>query len=80
MITEKVEKSEQWLLNGDCRICRKKDYCGDKCKKHLQLRRIAANLAIDEWKEEREKKRKKALRKEKLKKIFRRKDKCSEEA
>ena len=28
---EKPKKSEQWLLVGDCRKCRRKNYCKKPC-------------------------------------------------
>lgn len=65
-------KDEQWDLNGDCRICRRKEYCGEPCTKHKQLRKIAMQHAINEWLDDREKARKKELRKEKIRKIFKR--------
>lgn len=27
-------RSEQWLLNGDCIMCRRKEYCTKPCKQH----------------------------------------------
>lgn len=43
-----MENSEQWLLNGDCRICRRKNYCSKpctRCKRETQaeLKRLVAN-------------------------------------
>ena len=43
-----MDKSEQWLLNGDCRICRRKNYCSKpctRCKRETQaeLKRLVAN-------------------------------------
>ena len=26
------DKSEQWLLDGNCNICRRKEYCSKPCK------------------------------------------------
>ena len=26
------DKTEQWLLNGKCSICRRKEYCSNPCK------------------------------------------------
>lgn len=31
-----IPETEQWLLDGDCRKCRKLSYCGGECKKHEQ--------------------------------------------
>jgi len=41
--TELVDYKEQWLHNGKCEFCRKKDYCNKKCK---------ASLKYDEWKKQ----------------------------
>ncbi|MBQ0089503.1 MAG: hypothetical protein KBT27_09255 [Prevotellaceae bacterium] len=27
-----MNKMDQWLLNGDCRICRRAPYCNKPCK------------------------------------------------
>lgn len=27
-----TEKSEQWLLDGKCNICRRKEYCSKPCR------------------------------------------------
>lgn len=32
----KPDKNEQWLLNGKCSICRRKNYCKTQCKKSKQ--------------------------------------------
>ena len=29
----KVNSGDQWLLDGDCTLCRKKSYCGTPCTK-----------------------------------------------
>lgn len=47
-----MDKSEQWLLNGDCRICRRKNYCSKPCTRckretRAEINRIVAN-ALDE--------------------------------
>lgn len=28
---EKIDESEQWLLDGKCHICRRKEYCSKPC-------------------------------------------------
>lgn len=28
-----TERTEQWLLDGKCSICRRKEYCSKPCKK-----------------------------------------------
>ncbi len=30
----KPEHNEQWLLDGICRECRRKDYCSNPCKRN----------------------------------------------
>ena len=47
-----MDKSEQWLLNGDCRICRRKNYCSKPCTRckretRAEIKRLVAN-AINE--------------------------------
>lgn len=27
-----MNKSEQWLSNGECEMCRRKEYCSKPCK------------------------------------------------
>ena len=44
-----MDKSEQWLLNGDCRICRRKKYCSKpctRCKRETQaeMKRLVAGF------------------------------------
>ena len=29
----KIDKSEQWLLDGKCHICRREKYCSKPCTK-----------------------------------------------
>jgi radical SAM protein with 4Fe4S-binding SPASM domain len=31
-----MDKSEQWKLEGDCKECRRKNYCGKDCKAHRE--------------------------------------------
>lgn len=28
-----VDESEQWLLDGRCEVCRRKNYCNKPCKR-----------------------------------------------
>lgn len=48
---EKIEQSEQWKLNGDCRLCRKKNYCSKpctRCKRETRLMlRSMVSQALD---------------------------------
>lgn len=39
---EKINETEQWLLNGDCSKCRRKNYCSKGCTKYN--RRTKAEL------------------------------------
>lgn len=34
----KPNENEQWLLYGDCSICRRKNYCKKDCKKRVMKR------------------------------------------
>ena len=29
-----IEKTDQWLLNGDCSLCRRDNYCSKPCTVH----------------------------------------------
>ena len=41
-----IDKTEQWLLDGDCDLCRKKKHCGKQCKQSkLADRRQIVSLA-----------------------------------
>lgn len=48
----KIEQNEQWLLNGDCSLCRKKNYCSKpctRCKRETKLMIASAiHNALDE--------------------------------
>ena len=37
-----MNNTEQWLLEGDCRLCRKEKYCSNKCtsRKKYESRNI----------------------------------------
>lgn len=42
------DRSEQWLLSGDCSICRRKNYCSKpctRCKREAQaeIKRLVAD-------------------------------------
>lgn len=39
---EKIDETEQWLLNGDCSKCRRKNYCSKGCTRYK--RRTEAEL------------------------------------
>lgn len=46
-----MDNTEQWKLNGDCRLCRRKKYCTKMCKRckaetRLEMQHIIAN-ALD---------------------------------
>ncbi len=43
-----TDKSEQWLLDGQCGICRKKNYCSKPCRackdrREFEVRRMIAS-------------------------------------
>lgn len=33
ILEDKMDKSEQWLLDGKCTMCRRKEYCSKPCKR-----------------------------------------------
>ena len=38
------KKSDQWLLDGDCSLCRKRNYCTKNCSKRIErLNRIGGS-------------------------------------
>lgn len=37
---------EQWLLDGDCRICRRQKYCTKGCKKNRVARERLLNAML----------------------------------
>lgn len=44
-----TNKQEQWLINGECELCRKQKYCGTKCNKALQRIKEGKNKEIQEF-------------------------------
>lgn len=35
-VNEEDNKSEQWLLDGDCSVCRRKNYCSKDCNARIK--------------------------------------------
>lgn len=33
---EKINETEQWLLNGECSKCRRQNYCSKPCTKYTR--------------------------------------------
>lgn len=44
-----INKQEQWLINGECELCRRKEYCGTKCNKALQRIKEEKNREMQEF-------------------------------
>ena len=48
----KSDLNEQWLLNGDCKICRRRNYCKKECTPRKRAQRDwlanAVTGALDE--------------------------------
>ena len=47
-MSDKSEKSEQWNLDGDCSLCRRKNYCSKRCtlnkrKSEILMRSLVAS-------------------------------------
>ena len=43
----KVNETDQWLLSGDCSICRRKKYCSKPCTKYKRYKKAQINaLAV----------------------------------
>lgn len=45
-MTDDVDVSEQWLIDGDCGICRRKRYCTKGCKKNRLAKERLINAMI----------------------------------
>lgn len=45
-MTDGADVNEQWLLDGDCRICRRKRYCTKGCKKNRVAKERLINAMI----------------------------------
>ena len=43
-----MEQNEQWLSDGDCKICRKRNYCTKPCKRNQWKRQQDLNSAVAE--------------------------------
>lgn len=40
-----INENEQWLSNGDCNKCRRKNYCGKPCTQHARaMKRTTAMI------------------------------------
>lgn len=43
-----MTNSEQWKLEGDCSLCRRKDYCKTDCKAHKEyINKIIKQSLVD---------------------------------
>lgn len=41
------KKSDQWLLDGDCSLCRKRNYCTKDCSKRIERLNKIGKSAIN---------------------------------
>lgn len=41
-----IDESEQWKLDGRCRVCRRKEYCSKPCKACKDRREYEMRSAI----------------------------------
>lgn len=39
--------SDQWLLSGDCKQCRKNKYCSKPCKRNMVTSKVLYNMLLD---------------------------------
>lgn len=47
-ILEVGMSSEQWKSGGDCKLCRRKKYCGKVCKQHREaIRRMVRDVILE---------------------------------
>lgn len=42
----KIDKTEQWLLDGKCHICRREKYCSKPCTKYKRREQYKMRSAI----------------------------------
>lgn len=51
-----MEQNEQWLSDGNCKICRKRNYCTKPCKRNQWKRQQDFYSAfLEEWQASRDK-------------------------
>ena len=43
---EETKETEQWLLDSNCKLCRRKEYCTKPCKKHKVYTQRIVNSVI----------------------------------
>ena len=41
-----MDKSNQWELNGDCTLCRRKKYCSNPCTMNKRYNKYLLNRAV----------------------------------
>lgn len=44
----KIPESEQWLLSGDCSVCRREKYCSKPCTKGKNRRTMVLKSMVVE--------------------------------
>lgn len=45
-MNEKTINDEQWKSGGDCRVCRKAEYCGHICTPRKRMRKRLRNALL----------------------------------
>lgn len=45
---EKILETEQWLLNGECKKCRRKSYCKTVCTKSKRRRNAHMHALVED--------------------------------
>lgn len=43
---ERIEQNEQWKLQGNCQVCRRRNYCSKLCTAKQRANQIAFNAAM----------------------------------
>lgn len=41
-----MDKSEQWNLNGDCSMCRRRNYCSHPCTKNKRYNQAVLSALV----------------------------------
>lgn len=49
---EMSDKTEQWKLDGDCSLCRRKNYCSNRCTRNkMKLEMLVRSLVANKLNE-----------------------------
>lgn len=43
-----IPETDQWLLSGNCEVCRRRNYCNKPCTKGKRRRKIEVRMMVAE--------------------------------